>query len=123
MLEEARVMGDLRAHGWTPARTIVYCAWDGEEPGLLGSVEWVETHLAELQKHAVAYINSDTNNRGYLLPGGTQDLERFISGVARAVTDPETHMTAYQRSHLYSLSTAKNAEERAASPQAQRPRG
>jgi N-acetylated-alpha-linked acidic dipeptidase len=97
-----------------PARTIVYCAWDGEEPGLLGSVEWVETHLAELQKHAVAYINSDTNKRGYLLPGGTQDLERFISGVARSITDPETQMTAYQRSHLYSLSTAKNAEERAA---------
>ena len=114
MLEEARVLGDLRAHGWRPDRTIVYCAWDGEEPGLLGSVEWVETHLAELQKHAVAYINSDTNERGYLLPGGTQDLERFISGVARAVIDPETQMTAYQRSHLYSLSTAKNADERAA---------
>jgi N-acetylated-alpha-linked acidic dipeptidase len=114
MLEEARVLGDLHAHGWKPARTIVYCAWDGEEPGLLGSVEWVETHLADLQKHAVAYINSDTNKRGYLLPGGTQDLERFISGVARSVTDPETQMTAYQRSHLYSLSTAKNADERAA---------
>jgi N-acetylated-alpha-linked acidic dipeptidase len=114
MLEEARVLGDLHAQGWKPARTIVYCAWDGEEPGLLGSVEWVETHLAELQKHAVAYINSDTNKRGYLIPGGTQDLERFISGVARAVTDPETQMTAYERAHLYSLSTAKNADERAA---------
>ena len=114
MLEEARVLGDLHAHGWKPERTIVYCAWDGEEPGLLGSVEWVETHLADLQKHAVAYINSDTNKRGYLLAGGTQDLERFISAVARAVTDPETQMTAYQRSHLYSLSTAKNADERAA---------
>ena len=114
MLEEARVLGDLHAHGWDPKRTIVYCAWDGEEPGLLGSVEWVETHLADLQKHAVAYINSDTNKRGYLVPGGTQDLERFISGVARAVTDPETQMTAYQRSHLYSLATAKNADERAA---------
>jgi N-acetylated-alpha-linked acidic dipeptidase len=80
----------------------------------LGSVEWVETHLADLQKHAVAYINSDTNKRGYLLPGGTQDLERFISGVARAVTDPETQLSAYQRSHLYSISVAKNADERAA---------
>jgi N-acetylated-alpha-linked acidic dipeptidase len=107
-------LGDLRSRGWMPARTIVYCAWDGEEPGLLGSVEWVETHLAELQKHAVAYVNSDTNERGYMLPEGTQDLESFISGVARAVTDPETQMTVYQRSHLYSLSKAKNAEERAA---------
>ena len=112
MLEEARVLGDLHAHGWTPLRTIIYCAWDGEEPGLLGSVEWVETHLEELQKHAVAYINSDSNSRGYLYPGGTQDLQNFISGVARDVEDPETHLSLYQRSHLYSILKAKNAEER-----------
>ncbi len=113
MLEEARMLGALHAQGWTPSRTIVYCAWDGEEPGLLGSVEWVETHLEELQKHAVAYLNSDTNERGFMLPGGTQDLENFISDVARAVVDPETHMTVFARSHLYSISKAKNAEERA----------
>ncbi len=113
MLEEARMMGELHAKGWRPSRTILYCAWDGEEPGLLGSVEWVETHLEELQKHAVAYLNSDTNERGFMLPGGTQDLENFISGVARAVIDPETHMTVYERSHLYSISRAKNPEERA----------
>jgi N-acetylated-alpha-linked acidic dipeptidase len=112
MLEEARAMGELHAHGWTPARTIIFCAWDGEEPGLLGSVEWVETHLDELRRHAVAYINSDMNNRGFMLPGGTQDLENLISGVARAVEDPETHMSVYQRSHLYSIAHAENAEER-----------
>jgi N-acetylated-alpha-linked acidic dipeptidase len=112
MLEEARMMGELHAHGWTPARTIIFCAWDGEEPGLLGSVEWVETHLAELKEHAVAYINSDTNERGFMLPGGTQDLQNFVSGVARAVEDPETHMSVFQRSHLYSLAQAKSAEER-----------
>ena len=112
MLEEARVMGEMHKQGWNPARTIIYCAWDGEEPGLLGSVEWVETHLDELKRHAVAYINSDTNERGYMLPGGTQDLESFISGVARAVEDPETHMSVYQRSHLYSIAHAGNAEER-----------
>jgi N-acetylated-alpha-linked acidic dipeptidase len=112
MLEEARVMGELHAAGWKPARTIIYCAWDGEEPGLLGSVEWVETHLEELQKHAVAYINSDTNERGFMLPGGTQDLQRFISSVARAVDDPETHLSVYERSHLYSIAAAKNADER-----------
>jgi N-acetylated-alpha-linked acidic dipeptidase len=112
MLEEARMLGELHAHGWTPLRTIIYCAWDGEEPGLLGSVEWVETHLVELQQHAVVYINSDTNQRGYLLPGGTQDLQNFISGIARDVEDPETHLSVYQRSHLFSISKAKNAEER-----------
>ena len=113
MLEEARMVGELHAHGWNPLRTIIYCAWDGEEPGLLGSVEWVETHVEELQKHAIVYINSDSNQRGYLLPGGTQDLQNFISGVARDVDDPETHMSAYLRSHLFAISKAKNAEERA----------
>ena len=112
MLEEGRVMGDMHAHGWIPLRTIIYCAWDGEEPGLLGSVEWVETHLEELQKHAAVYINSDSNERGYMLPGGTQDLQNFISGVARDVEDPETHMSVFQRSHLFSISKAKDAEER-----------
>ncbi len=112
MLEEARVLGELHRQGWTPKRTVVYCAWDGEEPGLLGSVEWVETHLKELQSHAVAYINSDSNGRGFLFAGGTQDLQSFISGVARDINDPETHSTVFQRAHLTSISRAKNAEER-----------
>ena len=66
MLEEARSLGELVKAGWKPKRTIVYCAWDGEEPGLLGSTEWVETHADELRSNAVAYINSDTNGRGFL---------------------------------------------------------
>jgi N-acetylated-alpha-linked acidic dipeptidase len=112
MLEEARMLGELHRQGWTPRRTILYCAWDGEEPGLLGSVEWVEAHLGELQEHAVAYVNSDSNGRGFFFPGGTQDLQGFISGVARDVVDPETRMSVFQRSHLASLAAAKDAEKR-----------
>jgi N-acetylated-alpha-linked acidic dipeptidase len=112
MLEEARMLGALHAQGWVPARTIIYCAWDGEEPGLLGSVEWVETHLADLQRHAVAYINSDTNERGFLSPGGTQDLQNFISGVARDVPDPETPMSVFARARLAAIANAKDADER-----------
>jgi N-acetylated-alpha-linked acidic dipeptidase len=112
LLEEARMFGELHREGWTPKRTIVYCAWDGEEPGLLGSVEWVETHVDELKQRAVAYINSDSNGRGFLSPGGTQDLESLISGVARDVQDPETKMSVFERSHLRSIARAKNAEER-----------
>jgi len=112
MLEEARMLGEIHRQGWIPKRTIIYCAWDGEEPGLLGSVEWVETHLNELQKHAVAYINSDSTERGYFFPGGTQDLQSFVSGVARDIEDPETHMSVFQRSHLVSIAKAKDAEER-----------
>jgi len=112
MLEEARVMGQLHAHGWVPARTLIYCAWDGEEPGLLGSVEWVETHLAELQQHAVAYINSDGNDRGYLFAGGTQDLQSVVSDVARDIQDPESEMSVFARAHLAAIANAKDADER-----------
>jgi N-acetylated-alpha-linked acidic dipeptidase len=112
MLEEARMLGELHRQGWTPKRSIIYCAWDGEEPGLLGSVEWVETHLDELKKHAVAYINSDGNERGVFDPGGTQDLQSLISGVARDIQDPETRMTVLERSRLVSISKAKDAEKR-----------
>jgi N-acetylated-alpha-linked acidic dipeptidase len=112
LLEEARMLGELHRQGWVPKRTIIYCAWDAEEPGLLGSVEWVETHRDDLQKHAVAYINSDSNERGFVATGGTQDLESFISNVARDVQDPETKMSAFERAHLNSIAEAKNAEER-----------
>src|SRR4029078_10067078 len=90
----------------------IYCAWDGEEPGLLGSVEWVEAHVDELKQHAVAYINSDSNERGFLFPGGTQDLQSFISGVARDVQDPETRLSVFQRAHLAAIARAKDAEQR-----------
>lgn len=112
LLEEARMLGELHRQGWTPKRTIIYCAWDGEEPGLLGSVEWVETHVDELKKHAVTYINSDSNERGFLSAAGTQDLEKFISGVARDVDDPEARMSVFRRAHLRAISRAKNAEDR-----------
>jgi len=49
VMEEARALGELAKSGWRPRRTIVYCAWDGEEEGLLGSTEWGEAHAAELK--------------------------------------------------------------------------
>jgi len=113
MLEEARVLGVLHAAGWTPKRTIIYCAWDGEEPGLLGSVEWVETHVAELQQHAVSYLNSDSNGRGFLFAGGTQDLGVLVSEVARGIRDPETPFSVYERARLSDIAEAKSADERA----------
>jgi N-acetylated-alpha-linked acidic dipeptidase len=112
VLEEARVLGDLYKQGWRPRRTIIYCAWDGEEPGLLGSTEWVETHQADLQKHAVAYLNSDSNGRGFWFAGGTHDLESVINDVAREVKDPETGLSVWERAKLRRISEAKNADER-----------
>lgn len=112
VLEEARVLGDLHKQGWIPKRTVIYCAWDGEEPGLLGSTEWVETHMDDLQKHAVAYINSDGNGRGYFRASGSHDLEHFINDVARDVKDPEKGSSVWERARLWRISRA-NTEDRA----------
>jgi N-acetylated-alpha-linked acidic dipeptidase len=100
LLEEARSMSELVKQGWKPKRTILFCAWDGEEPGLLGSTEWVETHQDELRKKAVMYVNSDTNGRGFLGIEGSHTLEHFINGVARDVKDPETNLTVWKREQL-----------------------
>ncbi|HEX3561158.1 MAG TPA: transferrin receptor-like dimerization domain-containing protein [Pyrinomonadaceae bacterium] len=97
MLEEARALGELARTGWKPRRTIIYCAWDGEEPGLLGSTEWVETHAAVLQKHEVLYVNSDSNGRGFLEAGGSHTLEKFMNEVARDVSDPEKKIPVGER--------------------------
>ncbi|HTK39163.1 MAG TPA: transferrin receptor-like dimerization domain-containing protein, partial [Pyrinomonadaceae bacterium] len=103
MMEEARAIGELAKTSWRPKRTLVYCAWDGEEEGLLGSTEWVETHADELSQKAVAYINSDTNGRGFLGIGGSHTLEKFMNEVARDIPDPETKMTVWERSRAVEI--------------------
>ncbi|MGA2424702.1 MAG: transferrin receptor-like dimerization domain-containing protein [Terriglobales bacterium] len=109
LLEEARALSLLLKQGWKPRRTIIYCAWDGEEPMLLGSTEWAETHADELRDHAAVYINSDSNGRGVLNMGGSHSLEQFINGVARDIEDPETKMTVWQRAQLSKIAEAKSA--------------
>ena len=112
LLEEARALGELMKQGWRPKRTIVYCAWDGEEPMLLGSTEWAEEHDNELKLHAVAYINSDGNGRGYLGMAGSHTLEHLVNDVARDIQDPETKLSVWQRSHLHDLAEAKTDDDR-----------
>jgi N-acetylated-alpha-linked acidic dipeptidase len=117
LLEEARSLSLLLKQGWKPRRTIIYCAWDGEEPMLLGSTEWVEAHADELREHAAVYINTDGNDRGVLNMNGSHSLEQFVNGVAREIDDPETaaagnKMTVWQRAQLNAISEAKSAEDR-----------
>jgi len=112
VLEEGRALGELLKQGWKPKRTIILCAWDGEEPGLLGSTEWAEEHADELRTHAVAYVNSDSNGRGYLEIEGSHTLEKFTNEVSRDISDPETKLSAWKRSQLHEIAEAKSAERR-----------
>ena len=97
LLEEAKAIGQLARRGWRPKRTIIYLSWDAEEPGLMGSTEWVEAHAEELKQKAVLYINSDTNGRGFLRSGGSHDLEHLVNLIADGITDPETGTSIAQR--------------------------
>ena len=114
LLEEAKSIGGLLKTGWKPARTLIYCAWDGEEPGLIGSTEWAETHADELQQKCVAYINSDGNGRGFLEAGGSHSLTKMMDEVAKNVIDPQTKVSVYERlkaNQLVNASTTKEKKE------------
>ncbi len=103
LLEEARALGELAKQGWKPKRTVIYASWDGEEPMLLGSTEWVEEHAEELRQHAAVYINSDANERGYLDVEGSHSLQSFMNGVAKDVEDPESKVSVFKRQQAYRL--------------------
>lgn len=103
VMEEARAIGELAKTGWKPKRTLVFCAWDGEEPGLLGSTEWAETFQDELQEKAVAYLNSDGNERGFLYAGGSHTLEKFFNQISKNVIDPQKNVSVSDRLRAYTL--------------------
>ena len=114
LIEEARAFGELLKQGWRPKRTIIYCAWDGEEPGLLGSTEWAEEHSKELEEHAAAYINTDSNSRGFLSMDGSHTLQKFVNGVARDIQDPEKNVSVWQRDWDLRIRQAKTPADRQA---------
>ncbi len=105
-MEEARVIGELVKKGLKLKRTLVYCAWDGEEPSLLGSTEWTEDHQAELRKKAVLYLNTDANSRGFINASGSHSLEPFFNEVARDVIDPQTGVSIKERKYALNMVTA-----------------
>ena len=97
LLAEAKAIGTLVKQGWRPKRTLVYASWDGEEPGLLGSTEWAETHAEELQKKAVLYLNTDNNSRGFLFQVGSQSLQATVNQVGGGIADPQTGVSLIER--------------------------
>ena len=112
-LEEARALGQLVKQGWRPKRTIVYMAWDGEEPSLLGSTEWVEEHIADMRAKGVFYLNTDGNGRGTLGAAGSHAMERFVTEIAGEVMDPESNVTVLQRQRMAEV-MGGNADARTA---------
>jgi N-acetylated-alpha-linked acidic dipeptidase len=112
LMSEAKALAGLAKAGQPPRRTVVYAAWDAEEPGLIGSTEWVEKHLKTLDEKAVVYVNTDGNSRGFPSLGGSHTLEPFFNEVANAVTDPQTGVSVAERLRAV-ISTGEDAERRA----------
>jgi len=106
LLGEARAVGQLAQQGFRPRRTLVYAAWDGEEPGLLGSTEWAETHGDELRAKGVVYINTDSVSRGFMGFAGSHTLERFLNQTAAEVTDPERGVSLLTRARAAQIAGA-----------------
>ncbi|MEO7651760.1 MAG: M28 family peptidase, partial [Bryobacteraceae bacterium] len=110
VMEEARAISELAKTGWRPSRTLIFIAWDGEDPALLGSTEWAEHHAEELQRHAVAYLNSDATERGFFRVTGASALELFARQSVRDVTDPQTSVSVLDRFFASRKVAGKKAE-------------
>jgi N-acetylated-alpha-linked acidic dipeptidase len=88
MLEAVHGVGALLKQGWRPKRTIVFCSWDAEEEGLIGSTEWVEQQARTLD-HAVVYFNVDVAVSGpNFSASAVPSLKQFVRAVARSVPSP-----------------------------------
>lgn len=96
-LAEAKAVAELAKAGHLPKRTVIYAAWDAEEPGLIGSTEWAEHHAEDLRKHAVAYLNTDGSSRGFMNIGGSHTLERYLNQVTEELDDPLRDITLKER--------------------------
>jgi N-acetylated-alpha-linked acidic dipeptidase len=113
-MEEMRGLAELLKQGWRPKRTLIYCAWDAEEQGLLGSTEWAEAHADELKQKAVAYINTDSNSRGFLFAGGSHTLEKFVNAVAKEIEDPEKKISVWKRLQAWRIANSRPEERQEA---------
>ncbi|MBT8077968.1 MAG: M28 family peptidase [Gammaproteobacteria bacterium] len=113
MLAEAKAVAMLAREGHAPGRTIIYAAWDAEEPGLIGSTEWAEHHADELRKKAVAYLNTDGTSRGFVNIGGSHTLERFLNQIIEEVDDPRSEISLKERARARQLVFADDDKEKA----------
>lgn len=89
LLEIVKVIGELRAQGWVPLRTIEVASWDGEEYNLIGSTEHVEEHVTDLRLNGIAYINVDVAVSGNKFhASGSPIFEQVLLQVLKRTADP-----------------------------------
>lgn len=113
MLEVARVLGQLRAQGWRPLRTIEFASWDAGEYNRIGSTEHVEANADALRENAMAYLNVDVGITGDTLwANGSPMFRHAWSRVLDRLNDPHTNKTLKE---LWETSESKMGNLNAAS--------
>jgi len=113
MLESVHGFSALLKQGWRPKRTIVFCSWDAEEEGLVGSTEWVEQNEKALVR-AVAYFNTDVGVAGPdFSAAAVPSLKEFLRELTRSVPSPQGG-TVYQ--HWKVNSASGNERRRSNAP-------
>lgn len=120
MLETVHGIGELLKTGWQPKRTLMFCSWDGEEQGLVGSTEWGEEH-PELEQTAVAYFNTDMAVSGPKFgAAAVPSLKPFVREITKAVPDPQGG-TVYERWVALNNTGALRVDSRETSTSTYRP--
>ncbi len=120
MLEAVHGIGALLKSGWKPKRTIVFCSWDAEEEGLMGSTEWGEQHEADLA-NAAAYFNVDVAVSGSKFgASGVPSLKQFLRDVSKAVPSPKggTVYEAWQKTSTETVNTKETSTSTYRPPEA-----
>jgi N-acetylated-alpha-linked acidic dipeptidase len=94
LLTLSDALGALMEEGWRPARSILFAHWDAEEYGLIGSAEWVEHLLEELQAKTVVYLNADMSVTGSnFRASASPSLKAPIYESAAALNHPDSNIT------------------------------
>ena len=115
MLEAVHGIGALLQQGWRPRRTLIFCSWDAEEEGLIGSTEWVEQQ-GQAMDHAVAYFNTDVGVAGPdFTAAAVPSLKQFVREVTQAVPSP-LGGTVYQEWRINRSKSAHRASNAPAQP-------
>jgi N-acetylated-alpha-linked acidic dipeptidase len=98
MMSVARAMSEMVKKGWKPRRTILFVSWDGEEPGLLGSTEFVEDFANDLKAKAAVYVNRDSGAGGpFFGASAVHSLTPFVHELARSIESDQASKSLYDR--------------------------
>ncbi|XP_059161670.1 putative N-acetylated-alpha-linked acidic dipeptidase [Physella acuta] len=110
--QAVNIFGQLLKKGYRPRRTLVFCSWDAEEFGLIGSTEWIESNLKIVGARVVAYLNVETAALGtFTMQVATSPLlQDALYAAAKQIPSPEKEFkTLYD---LWLAKSDKNLEPR-----------